>query len=386
MSKKIIVNGITLEGANITPLLLKVRKWQSLGHEVTFFGIHELQVQIDSLGILQTYKFITLRQGKQWKTKPQFIYECLKRNLFVVLQTKQFAREFDVVYTISPVLDLILFPYLLKKINKEIKWVSVFDNTVPLMTNGTFIAGNRAIRFLAWLFYQMSLFFLKNADMVFVIKPQLHKTLLESGFQARQLTITGNGVEGNFIRKSAFRSELESDALFIGRINEAKGIYDILEVVGVVRKRHPDFLLAIMGRGDERTEAAFQDRVREKGLEKNIRFFGYRTGQEKYDIIKSSKIFLFLSETESLPIAPLEAVCSGLKTFVYDLDAYDMYENGEVMIFKKNDWGAVAEKVLEIFEKQDFANPRGELLLEKFDWDRIAMLELKCLAPEEEIK
>lgn len=386
MSKKILINGITLEGANLTPLLLKVRKWQSYGHEVTFFGIHELQAQIDALAVLERYDFITLNHGRGWENKFQFIFEALKRNFFAAFYAKRIAQKFDIVYSVSPVLDLILFPLIVKMFNEKMKWMSVFDNTVPLFSQGALVAGNKVIRLLAWFFYQVSLSLLRRADMVFVIKPPLRKILLESGFQAGQLTITGNGVEGDLIRKSSFRSEYESDALFIGRLNEAKGIYDILEVVGAVRKRYPDFLLAIMGRGDERTEAAFQARIREKGLEKNIRFFGYRTGQEKYDIIKSSKIFLFLSETESLPIAPLEAACSGLKTFVYDLDAYDMYENGEVMIFKKNDWGAVTEKVLETFERQDFANPRGELLLEKFDWDRIAMLELRCLAPEGEIK
>ena len=382
MSKKIIINGITLEGANLIPLLLKVRKWQSFGHEITFFGIPDLQVQIDALAVLDSYDFITLNHGSGWKNKFQFISESLKRNFFAAFYAKRIAREFDIVYTVSPVLDLVLFPLLLKMFNKRMKWMSVFDNTVPIFSQGKLIAGSKIIRILAWFFYRISLCCLKRADMVFVIKPQLRKTLLESGFRAEQLTITGNGVEGDLIRKSIFQSELQSDALFIGRLNEAKGIYDILEVVRVVRKKYPDFLLAIMGRGDEKTEADFLQRIQEKNLEKNIRFFGYRTGQEKYNIIKSSKVFLFLSETESLPIAPLEAVCSGLKTFVYDLDAYDMYTNEEVMIFKKNDWGAVAEKVLETFERGDFANLRGKLLLEKYDWNKIAMLELACIVPE----
>ena len=380
MSKKIIINGITLEGANITPLLLKVRKWQSFGYEVTFFGIDELKIQIDNLGILENYRFIALNHGKKWATKPRFVYECFKRNFFAALRARQLSKEFDVVYTISPVLDLVLLPYLLKKINKKIKWLSVFDNSVPLMIDGKFVAGNRFIRVLAWVFYEISLFFIKSADSIFVIKPELKIYLQKKGFDPGKLILTGNGVERDLIDQAIVSDEYRIDALFIGRINEAKGIYGMLRVLEKVKEKYPDFQLAIMGRGDDRTEALFKTKIQRMHLKNNVQFLGYRSGQEKFNIIKSSKIFLFLSETESVPIAPLEAVCSGLKTLVYDLDAYNMYKNDEVIIFKKNDYDSVANKVIEIFDKKDFANEKGKLLLAAYDWEKIAAIELDCLA------
>lgn len=379
MSKRILVNGITLDGAYIVPLLLKAKKWQSFGHEVTFFGIDELKTQIDSLGILRGYRFIALNHGKERKNKLQFIHEAIRRNLFAALRVRKIAKEFDVVYTISPVLDLVLFPYLLKKINRRIKWVSVFDNSVPLMTNGTFVAGNKMIRLLAWIFYEVSLIFMKSADSIFVIKPALKAHLRNKGFDPQRLIVTGNGVERDLIDRAKASDKYRIDALFVGRINEAKGIYDMLEVLKKVKDKYPDFQLAIMGRGDDWTEKIFKKKIRKMHLENNIQFLGYRSGQEKFDIIKSSKTFLFLSETESVPIAPLEAVCSGLKTLVYDLDAYDMYKNDEVIIFKKNDCDAVAKKIIEIFDMKDFSNENGKLLLAAHDWERIAAIELDYL-------
>jgi glycosyltransferase involved in cell wall biosynthesis len=301
------------------------------------------------------------------------LLESLKRNLDAMFFVDK-AKGVNVVYSLAT-LDSVLYPYFLKKLDNDLKWVVQFDNTVPLMVDGKFIAGNKLVRILAWVFFHISLLILKSADRVFVIKPELQEYLMNRGFTEEQLVVTGNGVEANLIKSAKADPKYSIDALFMGRINEAKGIYDMLRVLEMVKKKFQNFQLAIMGDGTEATKSSFKRAIQNKGLEKNVQFLGYRTGQEKFDIIKSSKIFLFLSETESVPIAPLEAVCSGLKTIVYDLDAYDMYKNNEVIIFTKNDHEAVAKKVVEIFENGDFGNRTGSMLIDKYDWNVIAKIE-----------
>ena len=375
MPKEILVNGITLEGANIVPLLLKIKKWQSLGCSVSFFGVHALREQIEQVGIIREYNFIEFFHGKKTTNRISFIFESLRRNFLAIFNLRFFIGKFDIVYTISPVLDLILLPYFLRKFDKKIKWFSVFDNSVPLLMNGKFVAGNKIIRLLAWVFYKVSLLFLHSADCVFVIKSELVGYMLNHGFTKRQLVITGNGVEKDLIVNAKKMPDYNIDALFVGRINEAKGIYDMLKVLEIVKEKMANFQLAIMGKGDNETEKKFRERIVDIKLENNIKFLGYKIGQEKFNIIKSSKTFLFLSETESVPIAPLEAVCSGLKTLVYDLDAYNMYKNNEIIIFKKNDYKSVAEKIIDIFESDDFKNDKGKLLVERYSWDAISELE-----------
>jgi glycosyltransferase involved in cell wall biosynthesis len=375
MSKKILINGITLEGGNLTPLLLKTAFWQNLNNKITFFGTSELKEQIDALALIKNYKFLYLKNRRKSKTRTGFIIEALKKNLQSIFYLEKIKNKYDIIYTVSSVLDSILLPFFLKKIDKKIKWATVFDNTVPLIANGKIISGNKIIRVLAWFFYKISLFFLKKADVLFVVKTELQDYLLKSGFKQKQLVITGNGVQSNLIKSAKKIEQYQIDALFIGRINEAKGIFDMLEVINRVKEKYTNFQLAIMGKGDEKTEKIFKQKIKKFNLENNVQFLGYKTGQEKFDIIKSSKIFLFLSETESVPQAPLEAVCSGLKTLVYDLDAYNMYKNNEVIIFKKNDCNSVAEKIIEIFEKKDFENENGKLLLDVYSWDTISEKE-----------
>lgn len=371
--KKILINGITLEGANLVPLLLKIRTWQTFDCEITVFGNSLLKEQIDSLNIIREYKFIEFKDTNEVSNKFIFICECLRRNLYCLFYLNKIKNRYDVIYSISSVLDIILFPYFLKKIDKKIKWVTVFDNIVPFTD-----PGNKFIRFLAWSFFQISLIVLKKADIIYAISHDLKYFLLKRGFNYDQIVITGNAVEIDMIKRAMKNDKYNIDALFIGRINETKGIYDMLKVLKIVKEKYPDFRLAIMGKGDEVTETQFKKKITDMELENNIHFLGYTPRSEKFNIIKSSRCFWFLSKTESesFGIALLEAVCCGLPAFAYDLQPYKhIYRNNEVMIFNKNDYKSVAEKVIEIFDEKKFTNENGKLLLGKFSWDQIAEIE-----------
>ncbi len=375
-AREILINGITLEGANLIPLLSKIKYWQSKGVSVTIFGNDILKKQIESLRIINKYNFLTLQNTRKIAGKIQLILEGLRRNIQVLSYIGKFKNKYYGVYSISSVLDLLLFPYFLKKIDKGIKWAAVFDNTVPFIYTGKIF-----IRLLAWFFYQFSLRLLKDADYIFAVRPVLKEYLVEKGIKRDRSVVTGNAIEIGYIKSSQKNNRYNIDALFVGRINEMKGIYDMLKVLEIVKVKYPNFQFALMGSGEDATMKQYKDRISKMGLSHNIQFLGYKTGQEKFNIIKSSKCFWFLSHTESFPVAPLEAVCCGLKAIVYDLEAYNMYKNNEVLVVKKNDFAAVAEKVIEIFIEGNYENKEGVKLFHKisWSWDKIAEIEYNTL-------
>jgi glycosyltransferase involved in cell wall biosynthesis len=375
MRTRLFVNGITLEEANLIPLLLKIKTWQSLNFQITIFGNSKLKKEIDSLNIIKAHEFVELKNNNPVNSKLSFIVEALKRNFFSIFHLKKFKKNFDVVYSISSVLDLVIFPYILKKTDKKIRWVAVFDNKVPFSDSG-----DKFIRLLAWFFFQVSSLFLKNADKVFAVSQDLKEFLLKRGFREDQVVVTGNAVETDLIKQSKRETQYNIDALFTGRINEAKGTYDLLNVLDIVRERYPDFQLAIMGKGDRTAERKFNQKIAQKGLTNNIQLLGFKSGIEKFNIIKSSKCFLFLSHSESFGVALLEAVCSGLPSLAYDLKPYKkIYKNNEVFIFKNKDINSVAQKIFAIFENNEFENKPGKLLLNEFTWEKIAEKEFQAM-------
>lgn len=372
MPEKILINCLTLDSANLIPLLLKTTYWESRGCECTFFCSHLLKEKI-YLKKDNRYRFIEFKSTGYIKNKTDLMVESFKRNFQALFYIHKVEGKFDAVYSISSVLDLAIFPFLLKRIDKKIRWITVFDNIVPLND-----PGNKFIRFLAWFFFQISTLLLRKADKIFAISQDLKLFLLKRGFKEQRVVVTGNAVEGDIIKEARREERYNIDALFIGRINETKGIYDMLKILDIVKRDYPEFQLAIMGDGDEITKRNFLKRIKETKLENNIQFLGYRTGIDKFNLIKSSRCFWFfsVSASESFGIALLEAVCCGLPAFAYDLPPYrGIYKNKEVTIIEKNNYQEAACKVIELFKAEDFENKKGELLLDHYSWDKIAEIE-----------
>lgn len=373
---KILINAVTLEKANLTPLLAKINYWQKKDKriKITFVGPQSLKKEIKARGYLgKPLSFIAL-PARPVKNRASLIFQGLGRNFWLIKNCQQFIG-FDVVYSISSVLDLVIFPYFLKKKHPKVIWATNFDNLVPITD-----PGNRLIHFLAWIFFQISLSLIKKADIIFTISPKLVSFLVKRGVNKEKIILSSYGVEGDLIKRAKKGKEYPYDALFVGRINETKGIYDMLEVLSIIKKRIPDFRLAIMGQALGKTKDQFCQAIDKMGLEKNVYFLGFKSGLEKFTIFKNSRCFWFLSksESESFGIALMEAVCCGLPAFTYDLPTYNrLYQNGEIITSPKGDYRSVAKKVLALFEKGDFSNRPGNRLLKKYRWDYVAQTELE---------
>ncbi|PIS15699.1 hypothetical protein COT62_02360 [Candidatus Roizmanbacteria bacterium CG09_land_8_20_14_0_10_41_9] len=378
---KILINGISEDGGHYqVPWMLKFKRFFELGWSITFFGNRRYRDKLWCYPFFKKYRygFIELKHTSPIPNhKFRFMVELLRRNIVSFFYVFSIRNQYDVVYSPASVLDLILFPYVLKKIDKRIKWVAVFDNIVPLRD-----PGNKLTRFLAWLFFRISLVLLKDADLVFAISPDLKVFLLESGFQKNKVVVTGNGLDVDLLKLAKKEADWNMDALYVGRINETKGIYDLLGVLQIVKKTYPHFQLGIMGNGDEITQRQFKRKIREMELEKNTQLLGYVTGGKKFNMIKSSKCFLFLSKSksESFGVALLEAVCLGLPAIAYDLPSYkNIYKHKEIFTFKVGDTQSVAGKIIEIFREKKFTNNKGKLLQKKYSWKKIADMEFHSI-------
>jgi glycosyltransferase involved in cell wall biosynthesis len=98
--------------------------------------------------------------------------------------------------------------------------------------------------------------------------------------------------------------------LFLSRVEVEKGVFELLEAFLVLQQRSPHgFTLTIAGNGPEL--GCLQDTVTKRGL-RNISFTGLVEGEKKIDCYREASIFCFLSYTEGMPNAVLEAMAMGL--------------------------------------------------------------------------
>lgn len=253
--------------------------------------------------ISNVYQFEWLNEDEKNKltknraqTKIGFMMHALKRVFITLKHSREYfdANDINVVYAPSSVLDFVIYPFFLKMIGKKFIWATSLANLVPITD-----PGNKLIRFLGWIFFQISILLMRRADIVYAPTLEIKDYLLCRGYREKKVVETSFAVENEMIEKASPQEDLRTDALFIGRINDTKGIFDMLKVLSIITKKYPNFRLAIVGDGDKNTKKRFKNKIAALKLENNVYFFGFVTGQRKYNIIKSAKCFWFLSVSPS---------------------------------------------------------------------------------------
>jgi glycosyltransferase involved in cell wall biosynthesis len=97
--------------------------------------------------------------------------------------------------------------------------------------------------------------------------------------------------------------------LFLGRLGQRKGVFDLLKVSCMLAKEFPNFKLILGGDGDIESCKKF---VHENSLENHVDIIGWVSGEEKERLLSTSNVFTLPSYNEGFPMGVLEAMSAGI--------------------------------------------------------------------------
>lgn len=100
-----------------------------------------------------------------------------------------------------------------------------------------------------------------------------------------------------------------AELLFLGRIGQRKGAFDLIDAVAQIRDRVPGLHLCLGGDGD--LDGA-RRRIAERGLEASVSIPGWVRGPAKQDLLRQAAVFVLPSYHEGLPMGLLEAMAAGV--------------------------------------------------------------------------
>jgi glycosyltransferase involved in cell wall biosynthesis len=103
-----------------------------------------------------------------------------------------------------------------------------------------------------------------------------------------------------------------SVVLFLSRIDPKKGLDLLLPAFAAVRKKHPDALLVVAGRGDAGYVHSLQDEASELGIEEAVLWPGHLDKEDKLSALAAATIYVLPSYSENFGIALVEALAAGL--------------------------------------------------------------------------
>lgn len=277
----------------------------------------------------------------------------------------KYRRQYDFVYNPYSELLVTSWPAL------WIKWI--------LKKKVIFMNMNANIYFFERL---LNSFIHNQIDQTITLSEDLKKNLEKQNIHPKAINQVGIDLEP--INRIADQPK-RYDAVFVGRHVKEKGIFDLVNLVQAVAKDQPDFQLMTIGSCEPEIRLRLESELKSRQLEKNWTIAGIVGEEEKYQIIKQSRICLYLSYREGWGIVPHEAMACGLPSIVYDLPVYQEHiaKSSTVFQVKTGDWQAAANKVLEIMREKrktwEMWEREGKEFVKAYGWDKIAQKEFEIL-------
>jgi glycosyltransferase involved in cell wall biosynthesis len=96
--------------------------------------------------------------------------------------------------------------------------------------------------------------------------------------------------------------------VYVGRLAQSKGIYEIVDALAIVRGGGNAMQLVMAGSGPD--EAVLRSHVRALGLQDAVHFAGIVTGLQKDQVWQDADVFVFPTFHEGLPYALLESMAA----------------------------------------------------------------------------
>ncbi|MDP4240549.1 MAG: glycosyltransferase family 4 protein [Bacteroidota bacterium] len=182
-------------------------------------------------------------------------------------------------------------------------------------------------------------------------------------------------------------SSKNSQLLSVGALSKRKGHLHLIEAMKKVKQQFPDFFLSIIGSISETKYLEFmQVRIKETGMEKNIRVFPNAPFEQILTFYSEAEIFVLHSEEESQGIVFCEAMAAGkpivatkaggvpwvvennVNGLLSNYGDIDTFANHVISLLKdenlrkkiedtnriqshKYDWKIIADEIVEVYKK-----------------------------------
>ncbi len=223
-------------------------------------------------------------------------------------------------------------------------------------------------------------FMIRNSMDIITVAESLNKIRAKEryGMNSRLIDF---GVDYNFFSsgdslnaKKKYGLEKKFVILQSGMITEVKNQLESIKTIEKLKDKIPNILLILSGRETPDYKKKIDDYIKEKKLEKYIKFIGmFDNRKELADLYKASDVGLFPLKKMGGVLAPIEVLCAGVPIIVSE-------EIETASLIKEKDLGIVtsnyADSVLEIYnnkkEWERKAKEKAVFIQKNLSWEMFA--------------
>ncbi|MFQ5716177.1 MAG: glycosyltransferase family 4 protein [Nitrospinales bacterium] len=224
----------------------------------------------------------------------------------------------------------------------------------------------------------------ENAGQI-VTFSQFSKNLVAAGLGAGaedKIRVVPPGIDASWLETKR-NPQPQDQLLFWGRMEDEKGIPELLQAFANVKKRRVNNVrLRLVGEGSRQDD--YKRLARELGLGTDVTFHGWLDAGEIQNLAAESRAGVFPSRIESFGLAPAEAQAAGLPVVCTDAGALpEIVENGSTgTVTPTGDVEKLTDAILNLLEDETkhetMARRAREVVRQKYSWfaaaDRILEL------------
>jgi glycosyltransferase involved in cell wall biosynthesis len=161
------------------------------------------------------------------------------------------------------------------------------------------------------------------------------------------------------------------DLIFLGRIKDTKGIFELPEIISIVAKSVPKLSVEIVGNGDIQDIEKLKNLIAKFQVGDYLNISSNLNDSQVIDRLKHSKYLIQLSREEGFGLVILEALASGCQVVGYELPVYlENFPEFNLKMIKNFNQKDLSLLIIENLNNYQFkSTDRGRFI--NFEWGSI---------------
>ncbi|ADY01295.1 glycosyl transferase group 1 [Vulcanisaeta moutnovskia 768-28] len=219
------------------------------------------------------------------------------------------------------------------------------------------------------------------------VSPSITYDHMRVGLMARnEHSLMGAAVEFTELPQYRSINERDIDVVHLASISRFKGIYDVVEVLRMLKEYRDKLNAVIIGRMPRELEGDVRGMIRKYGLEDYVRLLGFVDEIKKFELLSRSRVMIYPSYFDTFAISVLEALTVGTPVVAYSIPAISMnYRTDSVVKIKVGDKRSMAIAVNELLNdpaRLEQLSREAIIFSRRYSWRKIALQFLQRIIKE----
>ena len=195
--------------------------------------------------------------------------------------------------------------------------------------------------------------------------------------EPERILIVPLGVDGGFYNKKSDPAVIKKYDItkpylfYVGAVEERKGVFDLLEAFKIIKLRYKDLQLIFAGGMSKKNSVLYEGKFDEK----DVKYLGYISDEEKRALLSDAEAFVFPSRYEGFGLPVLEAMSCRCPVITCNVSSIPEVGGDSVEYVNPGDVEGLVfaiESLLDDRKKREELGKKGLARARLFTWDRCA--------------